>query len=160
MPDYQALKTEIALPKYAGQTDEQITAALLAETVTSAVDVPISAVGGYMLARGITAAADAWAAAHPTDTTGVLVAVRSLLGLLASPHLTTVEMSNLTTAAAVEQMLGGMVTAGIMTSTQQAEILALASTSTTRAEQLGLDADQHDGASEIAAARLWPGVSV
>lgn len=156
--DYAALKAEIALSKYGGMTDAQIAVALAADTITIMQDVPISAVGGYMLARGITAAADAWATAHPDDTTGVLSAVRSLLGLLASPHLTTVEMSNPTIAAAVEQMLGGMVAAGIMTSTQQAEILALASTSTTRAAQLGLDADQHDGASEIAAARLWPGV--
>lgn len=159
MVDYQALKAEVALAKYAGQTDAQIAAALVTEAVAVTVDVPIGSVGGYMLARGITAAADAWAAAHPDDATGVLVAIRSLEGLLSSPHLTTVEMTSPAIAAAVTAMLAGMATAGIMTDAQRVEILALASSSTTRAAQLGLDTDIHDIEQELAAARIWPGVS-
>lgn len=157
--DYAALRAEIALSKYGGMTDAQIATAVTAETVTTAQDVAISAVGGYMLARGIIAKADAWAAANPADTSGVLVAIRSLEGLMASPHLTVVEMSNPDIAAAVQQMIGGMAAAGIMTSAQQTEILAMAQINTTRAAQLGLDTDIHDIEQEIAAARIWPGVA-
>lgn len=101
-------------------------AALVAQTVQVTVDVPISAVEGYMLTRGIIAAADAWAAANPADKTGVLGAIRSLEGLLASPRLTQVTMTDPATAGAVQQMLGGMTHAGIMTEAQMAEILAMA----------------------------------
>ena len=157
--DYAALKAELALPKYGGMTDAQIAAALVAETVTTAQDAPISAVEGYMLTRGIIAAADAWAAANPSDKTGVLGAIRSLEGLMASPRLQAVTMTDPATAGAVQQMLGSMTQAGIMTETQMSEILALGSSTTTRAVQLGLYADTLDIEQEIAAARIWPGVA-
>jgi hypothetical protein len=104
-----------------------IGAALNAETVTLTVDVPITAVSGYMLPRGITAAAEIWLVAHETDTGDVAKAVRSLLGLLTDPRLQVVAMTDPTIAAAVAGMLSGMVAASIITAQQQAEILALAS---------------------------------
>jgi hypothetical protein len=102
-------------------------ATLVAQTVTVAVDVPISTVAGYMLVNGIVAAADAWATAHADDTTGVLGVIRSLEGLLASPHLSVVEMSDAGIAAAVTSMLGALVSAEIMSGAQQAAILAMSS---------------------------------
>jgi hypothetical protein len=104
-------------------------AALNAQTVAQTIDVPISTVEGYMLVNGIIAAADAWAMAHPDDTTGVLAVIRSLEGLLASPHLTVVEMSDTTIAAAVTTMLATLVAASIMTSEQRDAVLAMASAS-------------------------------
>lgn len=112
-------------------------AALVAETVSVTVDVPISAVEGYMLTRGIIAAADAWATANPADATGVLGAIRSLEGLMASPRLQAVTMTDPATAGAVQQMLGGMAQAGIMTGAQMAEILAMATAHISRADQIG-----------------------
>jgi hypothetical protein len=104
-------------------------ATLNAQTVTQTIDVPISTVEGYMLVNGIIAAADAWATAHPDDTTGVLAVIRSLEGLLASPHLTVVEMTSPTIAASVTTMLGALVAASIMTSDQRDAVLAMASAS-------------------------------
>jgi hypothetical protein len=104
-----------------------IAATLNAETVTQTIDVPISTVQGYMLVNGIVAAADAWAMAHPDDTTGVLAVIRSLEGLLASPHLTVVEMTSPAIAASVTTMLGVLAAASIMTSDQRDAVLAMAS---------------------------------
>jgi hypothetical protein len=106
------------------------TAALNAQTETATVDVPISVVEGYMLVNGIIAAADAWATAHPDDTTGVLAVIRSLEGLLASPHLTAVEMTSPTIAASVTTMLGVLVGAGIMTGDQRDAVLDMATATT------------------------------
>lgn len=139
--DYPALKAEIALPKYAGpppMTDAQIVAALVADTITVTVDVPIADVEGYMLTHGITIAADDWLTANAATNAPVANAVRSLLALFASPRLQTVLMTDPATSATVKGMIGAMAAVGIMTSAQATAILDMAAITTSRAAQIGL----------------------
>ena len=101
-------------------------AALNAQTTTETVDVPISAVEGYLLINGILPAMQAWAAAHPADTTGVLAVIESIQALVSAPTLQAVAMSDPATNAAVTKMLGALTAAGLMTSAQEATVLAMA----------------------------------
>lgn len=103
-------------------------AKLNAQTAAQTVDVPISAVAGYMLTRGIIAAADAYAS-NASPAPQVVGVIRALEGMMASPHLTVVEMSDPTVNGIVVQMLGALTAAGIMTAEQQTEVLAMGTAS-------------------------------
>ena len=97
------------------------------QTTAATVDVPRATVEGYLLLNGILPGMQEWAAAHPTDTTGVLAAVQDLEDLIAAQDLAQIAMSDPATNAAVTKMLGALVTAGLMTSAQQSALLAMAS---------------------------------
>ncbi len=101
-------------------------ATLNAQTTTTIVDVPVGEVEGYLLVNGILPAMQAWAAAHPTDTTGVLAVIESMQALVSAPTLETVAMSNPATNAAVTKMVGALAAAGLMTSAQASALLEMA----------------------------------
>jgi len=133
MPNYQGLKAELA--NYTGQTDAEILAALNGNTVEVAVDVPIGEIEGYLRLNGIMSALQAYGTA--TGTTEAGVAARELTGLVMSPHMSVVQMSDPAVATAINNMLDALVTAGQLTSAQQSALLALAVAQTSIAAQLG-----------------------
>ena len=123
---YTALK---AADTAAGANANLATAAatLNAQTTTQTVNVPVGTLYGYLLMNGIMGTLSAWAAKNPGDTTGSLGVIQALQAMLTSPNITTVEMTDATTAATVTGMLGTLVTNKIITSAHQSAVLALAS---------------------------------
>lgn len=133
MPNYPGLKA--ALANYTGQTDAEILAALNANTVNVPVDVPIGEIEGYLRLNGLISALQIYGAA--TGATEAGVAARELTGLVMSPHMSVVQMSDPAAAAAIGNMLSALVAAGELTSAQQSALLALAVGQTSIAAQLG-----------------------
>lgn len=159
MPDYAGIKAELALPAYAKMDDEAIAAAWEAPLAV-VVDVPVGTVEGYLRSHVLMSGIKRFLAAIPANTPVEFTdGLSELMGMLASPHVDTVIMTKADVAAEVRQILGGAVAFGLMKQQNMDELLALSVVLTTRAAQLGLSADVHDTVNEIAAARIWPGVS-
>ena len=160
MPDYAGLKAEIALPKYAGMDDPTIAADLEA-TISMPVDVPVGSVEGYMRSRMLLGGMQRFVAAPPIGAPAALIeGLTELLGMVLSPHVSAVAMTDPTVNAAVNAVLGAAVSVGLMSAQNEADLLAMGVVSTTRAQQLGMTPDVHDVEQEMLAARIWPGVSV
>jgi hypothetical protein len=69
-----------------------------------------------------------------------------------------VKWTDPTVAATLTAVYATMVQFTMMTAAQETELLALGANTTTKAAQLGLIKGVNDTVSEIAAARIWPGV--
>lgn len=155
MADYAGLKAEIAKPAYARMTDAQIVTALEAPT-TSTVDVPTSAVEGYLLAHLLMGKLQAFANGPPSGADPTLVAgIGALLEMVLSPHVPKVLMTNPDVSAAVTATLAGSVAATLISAQNQTDLLALSQVSTTIAQTYGFDPAIHDMSQEILAARRW-----
>ena len=159
MPDYAAMKTELALPENAALTDEQI-AANWEVPFDVVVDVPVASIEAFLRSRLLTGGMKRFVTTPDEAATVEQVdGVSELLDLINSSNASSVRMTEPTVAATLEAVYDTMVQFAMMTGTQEAELLALGVNTTTKAAQLGLTADVHDTVSEIAAARFWPGVS-
>jgi phage I-like protein len=128
MVDYAALKAEIAKPDYAGMSDAQIVAALNAKTVASPLplDVPVASVEAYLSLAGVLTAIEDWLQANAAPS-AARTAARELLRTIASPHVTSFEMSKPATFAAVQNMLGALEQVALLSAQQASDLLALAS---------------------------------
>jgi hypothetical protein len=158
-PNYAALKAQIALPQYAGMTTDQLEAALQSP-VSVPVDVPVGSVEGYLRTNMLLGGMQRFVASPPTGAPAALVeGLTELLGLILSPHVETVQMTNPAVSTAVAAVLGGAVAAGLMSAQNETDLLAMGSVSLTAAEQCGLLPGVHDITQELAAAAIWPGVS-
>jgi len=159
MPDYAAMKTELALPENAALTDEQI-AASWEVPFDVVVDIPVVSIEAFLRSRLLTGGMKRFVTTPDEAATVEQVdGVSELLDLINSANTSTVRVSDPTVAATLSSVYATMVQFTMMTGTQEAELLALGVNATTRAAQLGLIADVHDTVAEIAAARIWPGVS-
>ena len=102
-------------------------ATLNAQTTTETVDVPVGTVEGYLRTNMLMGGLQRFVANPPTGAPAALVeGLGELLGMLASPHVQVVQMTNPTVAGAVGQILSGAVSAGLMTSAQETALMALA----------------------------------
>ncbi|MDE1905007.1 MAG: hypothetical protein KGH75_00970 [Rhodospirillales bacterium] len=101
--------------------------ALNAQTTNITIDVPVGTIYGNLLLTGVWAQMVAWAKANPSDTTGALAVIDAMQAMLTSPNIPDVTMSNPTTAALISGMLAKLVSSSVITQTQEAAILALAS---------------------------------
>jgi len=128
MADYNALKTELTTDPtslgYAGKSDSEAAAAMNAAVVTSTRPVPIDEVQSLAFRRGV--ALNLQAAANGTDPTGVALG-KTVLSLFAS-RLSVIYTDD----PATEQLLGGLVQAGIMTQADSDATVALANVNTPR----------------------------
>jgi len=160
MPDYAGLKAEIGLSKYNGLTDDQISV-LLETPIVVTKDVPVSTVEGYLRSRMLMGGIQRFIANPPAGVPAALLeGLSELLGMCSSPHVDNVAMTDPAVSGAVQQILGGAVSFSLMTQANMDDLLAMGVYTTTRASQLQLVPDIHEITSEIAAARIWPGVSV
>jgi hypothetical protein len=156
MPDYGAIKTEIALSKYSAMTDDQI-AASLETTIVFTIDVSVSQVEGYLRSHMLMSGIESFVSTPPNGAPPQLVeGLRELLGLMSSPHVQMVVMTDPTVNYAVTSILGGAVSVGLMSGQNESDLMAMSSSTTTRAAQLGLDSN-HVIVNEMVAARLWDG---
>lgn len=140
--DYAALKSEIALPAYAGMTDDQIAATLNAKTVAGPDrQVPIIVLTKYLREAG------AWlpirAAAVAGTSQGAIAAVDYNSDLRAA----TIDMD----APIVAAMLADLVGHGLLTQAQSDAMVALKATTIPYLSTLGWSVNVT--AADVAAAR-------
>lgn len=154
MPDYSAMKAEIALSVYSTMTDAQIAIALNALTVTSTVDVPISMLEGYLRQNGLMSSLTTYGENPPTGApTMAVTAARELAGMVLSPHLSFVQMSDPTTQANITAMLTALVSAGEIDQSHETAVLAMASATQSTVQSWGFSYQLTD--QDIMAARKW-----
>lgn len=93
------------------------------------VDIPITRVTAYLLLNGIPAKARLFLAAPPAGaTTEQLVTAQSLLDLITTPTLTSVQMTNAAVAATVDALLSNLVAIGVMSQADVTNLVALSQT--------------------------------
>ena len=159
MPDYAAMKTELALPENAALSDEEI-AANWETPIDVVVDVPVASIEAFLRSRLLTGGMKRFVETPDEAATVQQVdGVSELLDLINSANASTIRTTDPTVAATLETVYATMVQFAMMTPEQETELLALGVNTTTKAVQFGLIAGAHDTVSEIAAARIWPGVS-
>lgn len=111
-------------------TSQKLTAINAWTVAGSAKDIPISEVAGYLLLNGITAKARAFLASPPSGTAQAdLITAQSLLDLISTPTVSTIQTSNPAVATQVATLLGNLQAVGIISATDVTNLLALSSTS-------------------------------
>jgi len=159
MPDYAKMKDELALPENAALTDQQI-AASWELPVDVVVDIPVQTIEGYLRARILTGGFRRFIATPPVGATVETTdGFSDLLGLIDSPNANTLKMDDPVVADRIAQVWADAEQYALITPEQHADLTAMGVNTTTRAVQLGLIAGVNDTVEEIAAARVWPGVS-
>lgn len=148
--DYAGLKAEIALPAYAGMSDDQIAAALTANTVTVYQDVPIGKVVGYLAIVGKLPSITGYAGSDVATK----IAAAEFTALATAPSVTAFQCSDPATFAAVQSFLTTFVSSNLISSDDESVLLGYAQSMTSRAAQLGFG-PHCDMTQEIAAARKW-----
>ena len=116
----------------------QIAAALNEADIPAAVDVPVATLEAHLRLHGLMArlsrfAAEALTGVQPHDA--AVLAASELVGLIASPRLTVIEMSDPEKHAAVKAMLDAILTAEQLSQQEHAEILALSDGTVSWAQQ-------------------------
>lgn len=148
MPNYAGLKAEIAKPAYSSMTDAQIVAALNVLASGPSVATNILNIIQYLRSVG------KWAAIR-ADALGTSprAATVALLDLYQDIHTLAVDL----TASNYQTGLNALLTAGLIAAADVTALTALCQTSASIAQSYGF---AQATLSELAAARLWPGVSL
>lgn len=155
--DYTGLKNEIALPQYNMMTDEQIAAALTADTITVPVDVASDAAFSILAASptgdwGRVSSRGSLTLTGQTFPDAPIIAARTAVALLSSGQ--PIHTSDATVLSVLQSSLNALVAAGDINTDSAAAIQALTTATTNRAAQLGFGAGM-DMVSEMAAARKY-----
>jgi hypothetical protein len=159
MPDYAKMKDELALPENAALTDQQIADAWEAP-INVVVDIPVPMIEGYLRARILTGGFRRFIATPPVGATVETTdGFADMLGLIDSPNANTLKMDDPVVADRIAQVWADAEQYALITPEQHNDLMAMGVNTTTRAIQLGLIKNVHDTVGEIAAARIWPGVS-
>lgn len=162
MPDYAAIKAELARPEIATATDADI-AASWRQSISLRAAFPfrdarnIAQVSANFSWPRIEARAG-MAVTLPPVTAGDMAVLAAKNAVATDPN-TMIDPNNAGAWAAFVGALGVLEAAGDLTTDEVAAMSALGTVQTTRAAQLGLHDDVHDIEQEIAAARIWPGVA-
>ena len=166
--DYAGLKAELALSKYGGMTDAAIATALETANITVYSQVPASRFEDYFFAKGFMLPLQSYAGASPpSGATAAAIEAAKELALMMQLG-TSVDLADPTVLAKVQSRLDALVaegTAGRLVSTDsgaafasadKAALLAMGTSTTSRAAQLGFGPGD-DMVQEIAAARkgVW-----
>lgn len=153
MANYAGLTSALATFA-AGTTDAAIVSAINANTVSVPIAVPTSSLAAYLATNGFTVALQAYAGMNggmaPTGASALSIAAAKMvmLEIIASAAVPMVDFTNSTVVAEVTACLAAFVaegTAGRLLSiagvafsaANQAAILAIGSTTTSQAAQLG-----------------------
>ena len=145
--DYQMLANEIALPTYAGMSDDEIVDALNAVSATTRRRVPIAELQALAMESGVYTALRV--VVGNEQAPAELRAVAQTVLDLANARFADVDMDN----ASAVQMFGALQQAGVITAQQAAMIDALATVpGVSRAVALGLGVVAE---ADIQAARDW-----
>jgi hypothetical protein len=156
MPDYLALKAEIAKPAYAAMTDAQIVAALLSGTVTTEAPESGEAIGRVWARRGVLGAAR-----ERAGNAGLTVAQRQTawdaISMVEHDGFSGLDPANPAQRNALVAFLDKLIADSIMTQSDKTATLALLARTQTVARSIGWgilhDMDAASARAAIAAAR-------
>ena len=123
------LQQELSLPAYTGKSDQQAADILNTPLTAGRKLVPLWQVQQWIQTNGVLAALKA-AAYTPTNPAFAVAA--NVYDMVFLGKFENIDLDNL----AVKPLLDGLVTAGLLTTTQRAALDALANATTTRAAQL------------------------
>lgn len=150
MMDYSGLKAEIVKPAYNGMTDAQIVAALNAATTAGGVLAKVSDILAYLRLNNLWLPIKVAATATPPNM-GAVAAV----DIFQDVHTPAIDMSS----SAAQTLMTDLVssTPPLLTSAQMQALTSYSQATTSIAAKYGFT----DGVNvhELAAARVWPGVS-
>ena len=145
--DYQTLANEIALPTYAGMSDDEIVAALNALTAPTRRRVPIADLQARAMETGVYTALRV--VVGNAQAPAELRAIAQTVLDLANARFADIDLDN----SASRQMFGALQAAGVLTQVQATEIDALADVpGRSRAQEIGLGVVSE---ADVAAARDW-----
>lgn len=136
---------------YADMSDSQVADHLNAPSVPARGVVPASDVRSFVLLNGIWPALSK--AAQATDPV-LQGTAETIIQTLAPNSFDTIRMNDEPVFTAVQNMLGVMVAAGVMTEAQRDQMIALGDTRISRAQELGLETVHH---LQVGEARLMEG---
>lgn len=135
--NYQMLAEELAKDEYKALSDQEAADALNAKVIPVVRNIPTVEVATWAAENGLMAAL--WAAERSPDTPAALYgAIKTLLTVLERLDEWRILDENSNPTQAATQMMGGLMQAGIMTQEQADELLAMATTTISRAQQLGM----------------------
>lgn len=135
-------------------TPEECLAAILAHKVAGAfVDVPVSAVAGYLGLRGVLTQIEIWLAGQ-TDVTPARIAASELLRAINNPHIAAFNTANAENRAALFGSLDVLVAASLLAADHCAALKAMATTSVPWWKASAFESDP--GLGDLVAARLVP----
>jgi hypothetical protein len=165
MPNYAALKVALATGGvYAGMTDAEAVTACNAPTQTVTIDVPVLNVVEYLALNGLLPTVAGWARAAPTppasglsaQQTQAAVTAAQVFGLMLGPppQWPTLSMSDPTTNAQVQGLVGALVTGGLLPQANADAILAMSTQLVSQASLWGFENGVYEN--DLVAARAMP----
>jgi hypothetical protein len=97
------------------------------------VDIPVHGFESYLAVAGVLLAVENWLDAHPpgphpTPPTATQIAMREMLRVVASPHSGMLGVSNPIVMTDVKNILNSIQAAGVMTTQQVNDIIAMSAT--------------------------------
>lgn len=154
MSNLTALRNELLTDPlgrgYAGMTDDQVAASLDTVNISVIDSIPIANVEAYLLSDGTLIRLEDYITANPTP--GPLnTAVAALLRVISSQRLTVFQIETQAAYAGFNQQLQALVQANLLTAQQATDLLNMAVTMVSRAQQIGWP--QGVSSSDVKAAR-------
>lgn len=135
---------------YASMTDDQVAASLDTIDISVIDSIPIANVEAYLLSDGTLIRLEDYVTANPTP--GPLnTAVAALLRVISSQRLTVFQIETKEAYAGFNQQLQALVQANLLTAQQATDLLNMAVTMVSRAQQIGWP--QGVSSSDVKAAR-------
>jgi hypothetical protein len=134
---------------YSDMQDSEVADSLNEPSRNGMREVPSSDVRMYVLLHGLWPAFQAAATTSPDPT--IRATAITILQTIGAGSFDTIRMNRADVYTGVSQMLQTMVSAGVMTEQNRAEMLALGETMVSRAQELGLGQVHH---LQVAEARL------
>lgn len=135
---------------YAGMTNAQVAASLDTVNIRVIDSIPIAQVESYLLGDGTLIRLEDYITANPTPGS-LNTAVAALLRVISSQRLTAFEIGTEAALSGFQQQLGALVAATLLTSQQASDLLNMAITTVSRAQQIGWP--QGISVSDVKAAR-------
>lgn len=121
---------------YSGMTDDQAAASLDTVDISVIDSIPIANVEAYLLSDGTLIRLEDYLTANPTP--GPLnTAVAALLRVISSQRLTVFQIETKEAYAGFNQQLQALVQANLLTAQQATDLLNMAVTMVSRAQQIG-----------------------
>lgn len=150
--NYQALADEIKKPEYAELSDQEVADSLNAPTITTVRNIPIRELAEWSSQNGIMPALFA-AERDPATPAALYGAIKTLLTILTPGLLDSWEVVGASgePTSGANALMAGLLEAGLMTTEQAGELVAMATTTTSWAALY--NAGQPVGDGHVASAR-------
>lgn len=135
--NHQLLAEEVKLPEYEKLDDQAVADALNAPTITAVRNVPTVEIATWAAENGVMAGLFALERS-PETPTPLYGVIKTLLTILERLDEWRILSDDGKPTGAASAMMAGLKQAGVMSDAQVLELLTMAATMTSRAEQLGI----------------------